>query len=126
MLRHPEWLWSVKYYHRILWGTWALAALLSVFFGAWLLTGLALAQAWAINQEAAVNLFGHKYKFGAYRPFATDDESVNRNWLGLLTWGQSLHNSHHHSPGDANFAFASTPAHREFDPAMLWIRAIQK
>lgn len=126
-LRHPEWMWTVNRYHTILWLVWVLVFLCSVAFKApWLLIGLACAQVWAIHQEALVNVLGHKPWFGAYRNFETNDQSVNRNWLGLITWGQSLHNNHHGDAGNPSFAQSDKfHQHFEFDPSMLWVWLIE-
>lgn len=121
-MRNPDWQWLDKDYTKILHGTW-----LAVFMASYitsspsLFVGLVCAQVWAINQEALVNLLGHKSGFGSYRTYPTKDLSVNRNWLGLITFGQSLHNNHHYSAGEANFAHLSS----EFDPSMLIIEAIR-
>lgn len=126
-LRHPDWQWTVKHYHKVLWATWVIVALISVQFNApWLLAGLAAAQVWAIHQEALVNVVGHVSGFGSYRNYETVDNSVNRNLLGLLTWGQALHNNHHGDAGNPSFAnSAKFPQRFEFDPSMLWIWCIQ-
>lgn len=126
-LRHPEWQWNVHHYHTVLWLTWVVVALISFQFNApWLLAGLAAAQVWAIHQEALVNVVGHVSGFGSYRNYEVDDHSVNRNFLGLLTWGQALHNNHHGDAGNPSFAAsAKFPQRFEFDPSMLWIWCIQ-
>lgn len=127
-LRHPEWQWSVKHYHKVLWTTWVVTALAAYILNApWLLIGLAGAQVWAIHQEAVVNIAGHASGFGAYRNYNTEDSSVNRNVLGLFTWGQSLHNNHHGDAGNPSFANNEKfPQRFEFDPSMLWIWTIRK
>lgn len=120
-LRQPSWHWAMNHYHKVLYGTWAVALLIGVFYPPFLL-GLALAQVWAIHQEAIVNVLGHVGGLGAYRNYDTSDQSVNRPLLGLITWGQALHNNHH---GDAaNPDFGSVRPY-EFDPSMLWIKAIR-
>lgn len=126
-LRHPEWQWSVTHYHKVLWSAWVVVAVLAWLLSApWLLVGLAAAQVWAIHQEAVVNVVGHVDGFGSYRNYEVDDRSVNRNWLGLLTWGQALHNNHHGDAGNPSFAQSDKFQQRfEFDPSMLWIWAIQ-
>lgn len=123
-LRHPEWQWTVKHYHKVLWGTWLLMAVISAFVGWWLFVGFAAAQVWAIHQEAIVNVLGHTKGFGAYRNYEdTKDFSVNRPILGLITWGQSLHNNHHGNAGSPDFGSVRW---YEFDPSMLWIYSIQR
>jgi fatty-acid desaturase len=127
-LRHPDWQWSVKHYHKVLWGTWLIAAAVSAYFNSpWFVLGLAAAQVWAIHQEALVNLVGHLDGCGSYRCYDTDDHSVNRNILGLFTWGQSLHNNHHGDAGNPDFAqMEKFPGRWAFDPSMIWIRFISK
>lgn len=128
-MREPSWMWAVNRYHTVLWAAWAIAAVISWFVGLELIVGMALAQVWAIHQEAAVNLLGHTSGFGSYRNHDTKDHSVNRNWLGLFTWGQALHNNHHALASAADFAYKTDaqdkPRHFEFDPSMLWIRIIR-
>lgn len=126
-LRHPDWQWTVKHYHKVLWLSWVVVAVVSWVLNApWLMIGLAGAQTWAIHQEALVNVVGHVSGFGAYRNYDVDDKSVNRNLLGLFTWGQALHNNHHGDAGNPSFAnSAKFPQRFEFDPSMLWIWTIQ-
>lgn len=127
-LRHPDWQWSVTHYHKVLYAVWLVFATLSWYFNApWLLVGLTCAQVYGIHQEALVNLVGHIGGFGAYRNYLeTGEHSVNRNLLGLFTWGQALHNNHHGDAGNPSFAnSAKFPQRFEFDPSMLWIWAIQ-
>lgn len=121
-LRHPEWQWNVKHYHGFLYLTWGICGALAVLGYPLILVSLALAQVWAIHQEAVVNVMGHTPGFGAYRTFTTTDQSVNRPWLALITWGQSLHNNHHGDAASPNFAHSK----HEFDPSMLWVRLIQR
>lgn len=118
-LRQSSWQWSVRYYHKVLWMSWIIAGLISPT----LLVGLAVAQVWAIHQEATVNLLGHISGFGAYRNFDTKDLSVNRNLLGLITWGQALHNNHHHAPNKYDFGSIRW---YEFDPCRIWVALIRK
>lgn len=122
-LREPTWQWQVTYYHSVLWGTWAFFALLWLIASPVPLLALTLAQVWAIHQEAAVNVLGHTGGIGTYRNYQTKDFSVNRPLLSLITWGQALHNNHH---GDASNPDFGTKRWYEFDPSMLWIRAIRQ
>jgi stearoyl-CoA desaturase (delta-9 desaturase) len=43
---------------------------------------------------------------GGYRRFATDDESRNHWWLGIIAWGDGYHNNHHHCPSAARHGIA--------------------
>lgn len=121
-LRHPEWQWAVKYYTPVIWITWIATIAID-----WrLFCGLAIAQLWAIHQEALVNVLGHKSGFGAYRSYEIDDLSVNRNLLGLITWGQALHNNHHADARSPYFDIGGSLADRkEFDPCRIWIKLIE-
>lgn len=121
-LRHSDWMWAVNHYHKVLYATWAIVGIIAFRFDMpWLFIGLVAAQTWAIHQEAVVNVLGHVSGFGAYRVFNTDDHSVNRNWLALITWGQSLHNTHHAHP--IRYDFAALPD--EFDPSTMWVNMIK-
>lgn len=125
-LRNPSWMWTVNRYHTVLWGTWMVLAALSFVVGPWLLVGFACAQVWAIHQEAVVNVAGHTDGWGAYRNYETADHSQNRNLLGLVTWGQALHNNHHGDAASPSFANPTAfPQRFEFDPSMLWINLIR-
>lgn len=125
-LRHSSWQWSVKHYHKVLWSTWLVVGAVAYWLDApWLMIGLCCAQTYAIHQEALVNLVGHTSGFGSYvSHHHTGDKSVNRNWLGWITWGQSLHNNHHHVPNDYDFA-QNVTYNKEFDPSVLWINLIR-
>lgn len=122
-LRNPDWMWAVNHYHKVIWAAWLVVFGLSLVVGPWLMVGFACAQVWAIHQEAVVNVVGHIGGFGAYRNYDTKDQSQNRNLLGLITWGQSLHNNHHGDAANPNFGGVRS---YEFDPSMLWIKAISK
>lgn len=121
-LRHKDWQWTVTHYHKVVWLSWIVLAALAYLVSPALLVGVALAQVWAIHQEAIVNLVGHLPGLGAYRNYETDDHSVNRPVLGLVTWGQALHNNHHGDAGDPNFG---SRRWYELDPSMLWIGMIR-
>jgi fatty-acid desaturase len=121
-IRRADWQWSVKYYHRILWGVWAVALAVTPFIGPWFILGLAAAQVWAIHQEAMVNVLSHTRWFG-YRNYETGDHSVNNPALGLLTWGQALHNNHHADAGNPDFG---SRRWYEVDPSMFWVTLIRK
>jgi len=47
-----------------------------------------------------LNVICHIPKLG-YKTYATDDDSVNVWWVGLLAFGEGWHNNHHASPGSA-------------------------
>lgn len=60
-----------------------------------LLAGLAVVQI-----PLMLNVICHLPRFG-YKTYATDDDSVNVWWVGLLAFGEGWHNNHHASPGSA-------------------------
>lgn len=47
-----------------------------------------------------LNVVCHIPKLG-YKTYATDDDSVNVWWVGILACGEGWHNNHHASPGSA-------------------------
>jgi len=51
-----------------------------------------------------VNWFSHSdYKFN-YRLHETKDTSQNNVLIGLITWGEGFHNTHHRYPARSNFS----------------------
>lgn len=48
-----------------------------------------------------LNVICHIPKLG-YKTYATQDDSVNVWWVGILAMGEGWHNNHHASPGSAN------------------------
>ena len=50
----------------------------------------------------SINSLAHR--FGSRR-YHTPDDSRNRFWLSLLTFGEGWHNNHHHYPGSARMGF---------------------
>lgn len=117
--------WMSNHYPQFLWTAWIAYGALSWYFDVpQLFVGLVCAQVWAINQEAIINLFGHSNWLGAKPDFKTGDLSVNRPWLALITWGQALHNNHHHNASIADFAFYKR-SWWWVDPSMLIVALIR-
>ncbi len=67
---------------------------------------------WLVNSAAHMS---------GYRSFATDDESKNCWWVGLLTWGEGWHNNHHAFPFSARHGMRWF----EFDPSWLTIKLLR-
>lgn len=73
------------------------------------------------HQTAMVNILCHSMSDNiGYRNFNTKDNSKNIKWLSYLTFGQALHNNHHHAPGNYNYAARNN----EFDVGLLLARII--
>lgn len=66
-----------------------------------------------------LNLFCHLPRLG-YKNFASDDQSVNVWWVGLLACGEGWHNNHHVHPGSARMGMSKW----EFDITWLIIRLL--
>ncbi len=72
------------------------------------IAGAFIAGMWSIHQEALINSVCHHKRFGV-RPFDTTDSSRDVHGLHYVTWGQSLHNTHHAHPLSPNFGTALKP-----------------
>ena len=80
-----------------------------------LLAGLAVLQI-----PLVLNLACHLPKLG-YRRYATEDDSVNVWWVGLMALGEGWHNNHHAFPGSAQ-----TGMHfYEFDMSWLTLKVMR-
>ncbi|MCP5145434.1 MAG: fatty acid desaturase [Gammaproteobacteria bacterium] len=113
--RFPELRWLNRHYSVAYFGLAALLFLAGSL--GWLgpnISGLG-AMCWGgfvanvllINVFSLVNSVGHLPNIpGGYRRFATDDASLNRPLLALLTLGTGWHNNHHRYPGAARAGFA--------------------
>ena len=77
--------------------------------------------AWSYHQESLVNVICHTAKIG-YKSYNTSDNAVNIPFLALLTWGQALHNNHHHDSKSFDFAKKK----KEFDPSIIFLPFIEK
>jgi stearoyl-CoA desaturase (delta-9 desaturase) len=67
-----------------------------------------------------LNLICHLPKLG-YKNFATNDDSVNVWWVGILAHGEGWHNNHHAYPGSARNGMKWY----EFDLSYLMIRTLK-
>jgi len=67
-----------------------------------------------------LNLVCHIPKLG-YKNFATNDDSVNVWWVGLLAFGEGWHNNHHAYPGAARNGMKIF----EIDMSFFTIRALR-
>jgi stearoyl-CoA desaturase (delta-9 desaturase) len=112
---YPEILWVNKHYTLLMLSgaffIWLLAT--AGAFGA-TVTGMAavmwgffLPTALGVQTVSMVNSIGHFRRLpGGYRRFDTDDDSVNRPLLALLTFGGGWHNNHHRYGASARAGFA--------------------
>jgi fatty-acid desaturase len=101
LIKDPACRFTHRHYTSIMWVWWTLMITLA-FIAPALAGGILLAGMWSIHQEALINSVCHDERFGE-RGYGTQDNSRDVHWLKWLTWGQSLHNTHHSSPAMANF-----------------------
>ena len=113
--RYPELRWLNKHYMTPFLGVAVLLFLIGEL--GWLgagISGLAAA-CWGVFLPATlsvhlfsfVNSLGHlRHGLGGSRRYDTDDESVNRPILALLTFGTGWHNNHHRYAAAARAGFA--------------------
>lgn len=129
--RQPEIVWINKHYTllmlagaALLYGAAELGLLgSSITGGAALMWGFFLPTAVCVQTVSAVNSFCHYRKLpGGYRRFETDDDSVNRPLLALITMGGGWHNNHHRYGASARAGFAWY----EFDLTYWILKGIQK
>ncbi|WP_306475810.1 acyl-CoA desaturase [Methyloversatilis sp.] len=113
--RFPEILWVNKHYTLLMLSgaffIWLLATAgafgPTVTGGAALMWGFFLPTALGVQTVSLVNSIGHfGHLPGGYRRFETDDDSVNRPLLALLTMGGGWHNNHHRYGASARAGFA--------------------
>tara|TARA_B100000749_G_scaffold280455_1_gene276688 strand:+ start:124831 stop:125604 length:774 start_codon:yes stop_codon:yes gene_type:complete len=106
------------HYYKVVWGVVLVMALVSWKMA---LYGLLIPMFWSLHQEGLVNTFCHLKSWG-YRNYETKDNSNNLKLLGLLTWGQALHNNHHAFPNKYNYAMKGL----ELDPAVPLVHLFKK
>ncbi|MDP3289910.1 MAG: acyl-CoA desaturase [Methyloversatilis sp.] len=113
--RFPEIQWVNKHYTLLMLSgaffIWLLATAgafgPTVTGGAALMWGFFLPTALGVQTVSLVNSIGHFGQLpGGYRRFDTDDDSVNRPLLALLTMGGGWHNNHHRYGASARAGFA--------------------
>lgn len=113
--RYPEILWVNKHYTLLMilgglaiYAAGALGWLGSGIDGAGaLLWGFFVPLAVGVQTVSLVNSIGHmRHLPGGYRRFDTDDDSVNRPLLALITLGGGWHNNHHRYGATARAGFA--------------------
>ena len=66
-----------------------------------------------------VNKYSHSDLIFNYRRHDTKDTSQNSPIVGLMTWGEGWHNTHHRYPGRARFAMSSWEIDLSFYLVML-------
>lgn len=122
-----------RHYHRILWAWWIVLALAMVFGNPLVMAvaaGTAIAGTWSIHQEAWINSFCHDPRFGQLNEYLprrkSSDGSRDILWMRFVTWGQSLHNSHHLDPGAADFGWWLFHEGKLGDPGYAVIKLIRQ
>lgn len=118
LLRDPFYHFLHKHYRYVVWGTVAAALAISPHVAAY---GLILPMFVAMHQENVTDLLGH-VRWAGYRNYDTNDDSINNPILGLLTWGQMLHNNHHGDPANVSFS----KRWWEIDPTMPIVKLLRK
>lgn len=116
-----------RHYTMIIWSWWLMLCGLAAMFPTMIpvTAGAFIAGMWSIHQEALVNSICHDTRFGrcnreAYSGRLVTDKSRDVAWLRFLTWGQSLHSTHHAWPARANFGWLVS------DPGFFLVRLIRK
>lgn len=84
---------------------------------------IAPAMVLSINMLGVENVLCHITNFGGYRTFETEDQSVNRVFLGWITGGLCFHNNHHRRGGSMR---SNKVKWFEFDLASVIIGLIEK
>jgi stearoyl-CoA desaturase (delta-9 desaturase) len=69
-----------------------------------------------------VNWYTHSNFISNYRLHETKDNSQNNVIIGVLTWGEGFHNTHHRHPGRVNFSIRWW----ELDATFLFAKLLQK
>lgn len=98
----------------------AYRGLLWYFFGPGVAIASLLAGIAVLQIPLLLNLVCHLPKAG-YKNFATDDDSVNVWWVGLLAMGEGWHNNHHAYPGSARSGMRAA----EFDASWLILKTLK-
>lgn len=106
-------LWLNRYYTHIVWSTFIILSAIDFNMMLWL---WAIPAAWSYHQEAIVNSVCHLGTIG-YKNKKSNDNAMNIPFLGLLTWGQALHNNHHVNTRTYSFAREKN----EFDPSVIFL-----
>jgi stearoyl-CoA desaturase (delta-9 desaturase) len=117
LIRDKDHLFFAKWYIEIVLISYILLFLVSPTFA---LYGVLIPAVYSYHQESIVNWFCHQTKYG-YRNFNINNDSTNIKWLGLVTWGQALHNNHHATPTAYSFATKE----EEFDPTVIFLPLIK-
>jgi len=94
--------------------------ILLAFFGWPALLGSAIAAVFVLQVPLLLNVVCHMPKQG-YKTFATEDDSVNVWWIGLLAMGEGWHNNHHAFPGSAKSGLLP----HELDVSWLTLRLMK-
>ena len=114
LLRKSNHMWFHNNYKKILYGVPFLVALVN-----WQVAMMMFCLPAFIGnvQDNTINVVGHLKLIFGYRNFATKDNSYNQPLIALFTWGQALHNNHHHDPINFNFG----KKWWEIDPSLIFL-----
>lgn len=118
LMRNKFHVWLYKYGNYLIWSIFVIGSIINYELMIWFWL---IPAAYSYHQESIVNVFCHSGKLG-YKSKKTSDNSMNLPILALFTWGQALHNNHHYS--SANYNFASNDRW-EFDPAVIFLPFIK-
>lgn len=104
--------WEHRNYDKIMWTYWTVLVGTAIAVPTLrpFIAGALIAGMWSIHQEAIINSVCHDSRFGV-APYEdrTRDGSRNVHSLRYVTWGQSLHNTHHAFAGSPNFGTPEAP-----------------
>ena len=98
----------------------AFRLVLLALFGWPIFLASAISGIFVLQVPLLLNVVCHMPKLG-YKTFATEDDSVNVWWVGLLAMGEGWHNNHHAFPGSARSGLLA----HEFDLSWLTIRFLK-
>ena len=120
----PFTMWCHKNYELLIVSNIVLIALLTGWwFGGTYIFASLNASFLSIVMSGIVNVFGHlPIKGLTYETDKTRNNSTNNPWLVFFSWGESLHNNHHHKPTRLNF----NTKWYEFDVGRWLIATIKK
>lgn len=112
----PVHYWLSKFW----WAPSVLLAIALYYFGGLLAVGwgIIIPVAFGLEFTWMVNSVCHRY---GSRDNPTGDESTNNLLVTVLTWGEGMHNNHHHRPSRARYGLKWY----QFDPAWYFIKTLE-
>ena len=105
-----------RHYHKILWITYGIVALINLDLCLYLL----IFPAFIGLHTFGINTSLNHYRQIGYRNYDTKDDSVNSPWLFFLILGEAWHNNHHGRPGEPNYGRRWW----ELDPTYYFIKLV--